>query len=147
MADETTLKLNLLNFLEKKGAYSASGQVRLPGGHWADLAEFLPHSGVGQEQLEELVQKMRQSWEMAAFWLDGQWMAFYTLLGHQELNRLRGHDSAPPSEMEMGAFWLALEHGLEQQGLGPQARLVSELRRHPEVVQTSQLVWRQLTGN
>ena len=146
MLDENTLKLNLLNFLEKNGAYSPSGQAVLPGGNWADLNAFLPQSGMNQQQLEELLQKMRASWQLAAFWLNDRWMAFYTPEGHAELNRLRGQDLAPPAAgaVDMASFWLNLENSLQQQGMLNEAQAVRQLRAVPVVLETSRQVLAKL---
>ncbi len=148
MPSKASLKLNLLSFLESHGAYSESGHVVLPGGAFADLTEFLPQSGVDKAQLEDLLQQMRESWQLAAFWLNGKWMAFYTPLGHQELDRLRGTQSAPPGPTPaMESFWLNLESGLRQKGLIEQAGLVNQLRIQPAVMQAAQLACNSLKNN
>lgn len=145
MTNETILKLRLLGFLEKKGAYSHTGQAVLPGGNFADLTEFMVQSGTSREQLENVLQKMRSSWQIAAFWLDDKWMAFYTPLGHEELNRLRGSDISPPGpDFDINTFWLTLEYSLKQRGLNLEAQQVNQLREQPAVLELSRRALQKL---
>jgi hypothetical protein len=141
--DEETLKMNLLSFLEGRGAYSGDGQASLPGGRWADLREFLADSGADEEQLEALLQKMRASWQLAAFWFNGQWLAFYTQKGHEELRRLRGAENPAPGA-DAFAFWAALEICLRQQGYAAEAQIVGQLKGQSRVIEASRQVFARL---
>jgi hypothetical protein len=143
--DEETLKINLLSFLERHGAYSSDGQACLPGGRWADLREFLSDSGADENQLEELLQKMRESWQLAAFWFNGQWLAFYTQKGHEELNRLRGAENpAPVSEVDVLGFWVALENCLRRQGCAAEAQTIGWVKGQSRIMEASRQVFAKL---
>ncbi|MDR1396410.1 MAG: hypothetical protein LBJ14_01560 [Desulfarculales bacterium] len=136
------LKLCLLTFLESQGAYSASGQVRLPGGNMADLAEFMRQNSFAQSEMENLVQEMRSAWQVGAFWLNQKWLAFYTELGHKELNRLRGTEVKPPSSRppEAEVFWESLEQALRGRGHDMLAAQVRDLRDQAPVMALSRQI-------
>jgi hypothetical protein len=143
------LKLRLLIFLESQGAYSASGQVRLPGGSLADLAEFMRQNSLEQSKLETLVQEMRSVWQVGAFWLNRQWLAFYTELGHKELNRLRGREVKPPPPLPVDAkaFWQSMEQALRGQGQDMLAAQVRDLASRTPVMALSGQILARLSGS
>ena len=147
------LKLDLLGFMESKGAFSSDGQAHLPGGNFVDLNEFLQARGVDRAKLEDLVQEMRASWQMGALWFNNQWLAFYTQIGHDELNRLRGTSASPPGGLvakpmflpqDAAAFWRLLQDTLTGQGQTELAGQINLLATRPEVLNASQQAFAHL---